>query len=149
MKTPLPILFGSLIFGIAGLFILYFGLDDLADTWQFLENAASATGTVENISTQYSEMGSGSNKTRNWTDIALIRYSPESGTTVRFEHAYGLIEGPLQEGVSVSVAYQPEQPQEARINSFSALWAGDIALLFMGGMFLAAGYAVYRVFGKP
>ena len=148
MKTPLPILIGSLAFGGFGLLIVYFAFNNIIDNWRFMEGASSATGIVEDISTQYSEMGSGSSKTRNWTEVALIQFSLADGAVIEFEHAYGLVEGVLEEGQNVEVAYHPEAPQEARVNSFPALWAGDIVLFVFGSVFMGLGFVVYSVIGK-
>lgn len=149
MKTPLPILFGALLFGGVGLLIVYLALGDIVGTWRFLDGAARAGGVVEDISTRYAETGTGANRSRSLSNLALIRFTTGDGAIVRFEHSYGLWEGKLESGQAVPIAYQPGQPQQARVDLFAALWAGGIAMLVAGGVFIGAGVAVLRVFGKP
>lgn len=147
-KIPLPILVGVMIFGAVGLLIVYFAVLDGVDTWRFIDDAAHARGVVEDITTRYSETGTGANRSRNLTNLAMIRFADMDGAIVHFEHTYGLWEGTLASGQKVDVAYQPGQSRSARIDSFPALWAGNIAMLVCGGLFIGAAVVVYRVFGS-
>ena len=149
LKRPIPILFGAVIFFGTGCLILYLGVGDLIETRRFLENSIDVDGVVEDISTRYVEIGSGPNRSRSLTNVASVRFVAKDGEDFVFEHNYGLLEQRLEPGKPVRVAYQPRRPYEARVDTFSGLWAGSIAMLVLGGMFIAAAFGLMAVFRNP
>jgi len=148
MRSPLPkpLLFGASIFTASGLLILCLSLSDVIETLGFLNDAVKTTGTVERLTTQYTEVGTKPNRSRSITNLAVIRYSNVDETPIVFEHTYGLLEGILEPGQQVTVAYLPQHPEQARVVLFSALWAGHIAMLIMASLFIGASVVLIKVF---
>ena len=148
MTTPLPIKAGTAIFACVGLLILYLAALDIYDNWQFLNKAEHAVGTVQDITSRTTQTGTSNTRRYSTSSLAFIRFKDSSGAIIGFEHSYGLWENTLAPGDNVDVAYDQRQPEAAKVTNFGALWAGNIAMVICGAMFLLAGFAVNRVFGR-
>lgn len=148
MKLPLPIMTGAATFAGIGVLILYLALLDIVDNWRFMDGAIQTEGTVKNITSHTTETGTSNNRRYGTSDLAFIRFKDASGAIISFEHSYGLLENAFEPGDSVTVAYPENQSYAARVATFGALWAAPIAMVVCGGMFVVAGLALYRVFGR-
>jgi len=69
----------------------------------------------------------------------LVRFETTDGNTVEFQSTFRSNPPAYRTGQTVSVLYDPEDPQSASIRGMLALWLSTIVLGFIGSMFLAMG----------
>lgn len=65
----------------------------------------------------------------------VIQFETQSGQIIEFTSATGFDFSTYQVEDEVTILYSQESPQEARIDSFSALWMPSLTLLSIGGLF--------------
>ena len=62
----------------------------------------------------------------------VIEFKPSHGRAIRFSAGVASRPAPYQIGDKVDVLYDPNSPQEARINRFTDLWFAVILFIFFG-----------------
>lgn len=67
-----------------------------------------------------------------------VRFTTADGITV--EQAQGGLVFGCQVGDSLRILYNPENPRQAKIDSFGALWGFPVLGLVLGAAFLSAGF---------
>ena len=78
-------------------------------------------------------------------DHPVVRFTvPVSGRAVTFKSRIGLRPSPFAVGDSVTVAYDPVDPEEAKIASFWTNWLPTVVLLLFGLMCVIAGLLTLR-----
>lgn len=111
---------------LGGLAMVIGGLWIGRDSAQFLEVAARAEGIVVGITEKRGVKGPA-------MDHAIVRFSPpETGPDIVFESKAGLWPSPFAVGDIVTVAYPPEEPEEAEIESFWTLWLLPAVMVVFG-----------------
>ena len=69
----------------------------------------------------------------------VIEFETNRGETVTFTYGSVFLNGPPVVGDSVTVAYDPNTPDKATINSFMGVWAGPLAAAVLAAGTLYAG----------
>jgi hypothetical protein len=69
----------------------------------------------------------------------LVRFETTDGNTVEFQSSFRSNPPAHRTGQTVSVLYDPDDPQSAAIRGVISLWLNSIVLGFIGSMFLAIG----------
>jgi hypothetical protein len=144
-----------LIFGGIGAAVLLWGLGWGLKRYALFRDGQRTTGTMvapeapgPEATGRQGDGGSGS-------DLGLVEFQTAAGQTIRFPRATGQSGSPeYQVGQKVVVLYDPADPHNAQIGTFSQLWVGPLVLLIFGALFLGAGIASFflirstdRVFG--
>ena len=119
------------IFFFGGLFLLYDSYSSYASTSQFLSTAAESEGHVIRLNEVSVTDSEGTNSV---VYEPVIRFQEQSATEVEFV-APGSNPASFDVGDSVDVVYQPGDPQNSRLNSFSSLWFGSILSGIFGVLF--------------
>jgi hypothetical protein len=104
-------------------------------TYSFMQTASRAPGTVVEV-TQYRD-SEGDN-----VYSPVVEYTLPSGRTVRFEEDLRSSPPSHRVGDEVEVLYNPENPEEARINSVFNVWFGPGLLLGLGVCFGSVAFLV-------
>lgn len=100
-----------------------------------LRAGGKATGEVVGSETTIDTSGRGSAKT---FFLPVIRFTTQDGRVIVFtSDTGGRVERP--KGSIVTVLYNPERPQDATLNEFTALWLFPIITAACGLPFLLAG----------
>lgn len=114
-------------FCIIGLFIVVQAFIIFYEKITFIEKANVAQGTV---------LDSSSN------DKTFASFTTKGGKQIKFSSYNNF--GGYDAGESVEVFYNPENPYDAKINSFSVLYLGVLILGLMGSVFFLTGFSFFR-----
>lgn len=71
--------------------------------------------------------------------LPVVRFVTGEGRTIEFTARTGLNPPQFSQGDTVSVAYRPGNPQDARIDGLFLLWGIELILAAVGGMFTLFG----------
>lgn len=104
-------------------------------TRDFTQTATTAPGTVVELARHSDSEGGDSYS-------PVVEYTLPSGRTVRFEEDVSSDPPSHRVGESVEVLYNPEKPEEARINNAFTLWFGPGLLLSLGVCFSSVALLV-------
>ena len=119
------------IFGLVGLVLLGIGIALAASTATFLASAERTDGTVIALTARTSTTrGSGGHVRRSTNWYPTVKFTVD-GRSYSFQSSTGSNPPSYEEGESVPVAYDPDDPSDARIASF---WAAYLAPLIVGGL---------------
>lgn len=119
---------GLVFLGVAVIPLLI-GLFFLVDTLQFLGSAtASATGSI--VACQYPKSSSSA-------CMPTVVFTTARGERVTFSESFA--SSGFAVGQQQPVAYSPDNPHDARIATFLALWFVPTLLLGLAGLFLLIG----------
>ncbi|MDP3976258.1 MAG: DUF3592 domain-containing protein [bacterium] len=126
-KLRLPciimIIVGLLMMGGAGYFIL--------QTIQFIRVSVTTTGVVTDIQSYR-----GNDDT---TYSSIVTFAPKRGEEITFTQSSSSSWIPYNIGDTVPVRYNPENPKDAEINSFTDLWMIPLILFIMGAVIFGVG----------
>jgi hypothetical protein len=78
----------------------------------------------------------------------LVRFETTDGSTIEFQSTLRTNPPAYRTGQTVSVLYDPEDPQSASIRGALSLWLSTIVLGFIGSMFLAMGTGMIFLCGR-
>ncbi|WP_329251497.1 DUF3592 domain-containing protein [Actinoallomurus sp. NBC_01490] len=119
------------IFGLVGLVLLGAGIAVAASTASFLASAQRTDGTVVELTARTSTTRSSGGHTRTSTNwYPTVKFTVD-GRSYSFQSSTGSNPPAYERGESVPVAYDPDDPSNARIASF---WAAYLAPLIVGGL---------------
>lgn len=134
----------GIVFALAGFVMLYFSWHTYNSTNKFLETALSTPGVVVDLERRHSSSTSSSGSSGP-TYAPVVEFThPESGETIRFTSSSSSNPPAFDEGEDVTVLYAPDNPDDARIDSFTDLWLLPLILLGMGIIFAPVGIGVMR-----
>ena len=135
------------IFFFGGMFLIFDGFASYQSTSMFLSTAAESQGQVIQL---IEVAATDSERARTVVYEPLIRFPDQAETDVEFQW-FGSNPAAFNVGDSVSVVYQPGEPQNARVNTFSDLWLRSIISAAFGVAFfwlsLLLGFLL--LFKKP
>ena len=121
------------VFLVLGIGLLAGTIAMLMSTESFLHRAATVTGTViGNDVTIDSQDGSTSYHPR-------FEFQTPDGRNVVVRSSTGSNPPSFSEGDAVTVLYEPQSPEKAKIRSFAQLWLGTLILGIFGVVFTAIG----------
>ncbi len=69
----------------------------------------------------------------------VVRFKPHKGRSVTFTSNLSVRPAPYAVGALVKVLYNPEDPQQAQINSFANLWFSTLMFAFFGPFCIGMG----------
>ena len=129
VKIVGSILFCVGIILIAVTFFLY------QNTSSFIDESQITTGDVIDLSLKTSTSGSGSSHVGSGVYYPIVQFTTDRGEVIEFRGHTGSKPPAYRKGDVVSVRYMPEDPYNARINTFFSVWLvviipGSLAFLF-------------------
>lgn len=116
----------KMIFIVIGVIVLLFALVQIWQNYKFINRASSATGTVSSLNAGGSH--------------PEIDFQTDNGQKISYPQG-GLIFG-YKVGDQITVLYDVNDPNNASINSFGALWGFVLLEALLGIIFVAVGLAV-------
>jgi hypothetical protein len=123
---------------IGGLALLIGGIWYVHAAVVFLDTTHKTAGTVLELKRERGVRGMRQ-------DHPIVRFVvPETGREAVFKSKVGLWPSPFEVGEVVEVAYPPDDPRQAEINSFWTIWLPPLALLLFGSLCLGAGLLTLR-----
>lgn len=122
--------------GAAGVVLLLAGFFLFESTRRFIAGADEAQGTVISLERSRSSSGSGS------TYRPVVEFTASTGSRIEFTGGVASNPPSHRVGESVTVLYNPADPQSARIKSFVQLWFGSLLVLALGLLFGAIGFTM-------
>jgi len=113
-------------------------------TYRFINTAHSTQGTVVNLI--QSRSSSSSSTTNSYVYRPEVIFQTLTGEEITFQSSTGANPPAYRKGESVSILYEPQNPQNARINDILSLWLGPIILGIVGLIFsvFGTGISIYR-----
>jgi hypothetical protein len=129
------------LFALMGLGLLVASVFIYLNTRSFINSSARAKGTV--IAHAQSRSSDGG-----LTYAPVISFRTPDGQTVEFKSQTSSNNPSPALGESVEVLYNPRNPQEAEINSFTSLWILTIILSALGAGFFIIGTTVFIAFRR-
>ena len=121
------------IFLIAGLYVLFGGLVSWYRTRNFLASCVKTKGVI--VSHHYQTSNDEEDKTT--TSFPIFRFNhPITGMeyTVRSN-----VSGRLEEGQEIEILFDPQDPENAKIDNLSHTWMIPIVVTFLGVFFSFLG----------
>lgn len=125
------VLFGA-IFALAGAAALAGGLWLAHDQWRFSGSAIETQGTVVGQVELEGEDGEP-------VFAPLVEWRDDTGTRRRFQGQLAQAHPAHALGETLAMAYDPRNPDDARLTAFWPAWMGAIIATVLGAAFLAAG----------
>lgn len=129
------------LFALVGLGLLVTSVFVYLNTRNFINSSAKATGQVI-------AHASGRSSDGTLTYAPVISFRTPDGQVVEFKSQASSSSPSPAVGEAVEVLYNPRQPQEAEINTFSSLWILPIILSALGAGFFIIGTTVFMVFRR-
>ena len=109
----------------------------------FLQESASATGTVVDLNVIRSESTDDDNRvTVDYFSHPRVTYRDANGREMTFASSVGSSPPKYKVGDKVSVRYHPQRPTEAEIDSFWEIWLPTVAFGACGSVCFVIGAAV-------
>jgi hypothetical protein len=139
-RNPFAGIVAGPIFSIIGVVMAFFGWRDYAATRTFLAGAEHANGSVVELVQRTSTDSDGNTNTYYYP---VVEFTTAGGQAVRYQSSTGSSRTSQQVGDVVDMVYAPENPQNARINTFMDIWFLPAMLLGMGVIFALAGVAAF------
>ena len=112
----------------------------------FAYRATSTTGKViEHEVNTSTSTGSGSNRSTTTTSYRPVVQFQTQGRSIRFVSKAG-DNSPQDQpvGSEVTVLFNPNDPNNAEIDSFSAIWGGSVFMIVFGTIWTVVGAVSYR-----
>ena len=148
MKSKKTAKLVKLVFFGFGFIWIAFGAFFFIDAKFFSSKAYKATGTVVELKKVRRLSTSSSGSTSHVTTYyPVVRYQTKNGKNVTFTSSSGSYPSPYKRGDRVTLLYDPENPQKARIESFSSMWLAPILGFGIGGILFFTG-SVILMWGK-
>ena len=114
---------GVILIAVTGILVV--------DQTRFLTQAHHTSGTVTSIDTETKTSRSGIQSVY----YPIVEFDTDDGQHVRFVGSTGSNPSSFNEGDAVDIVYNPVQPNDAKINSFTQLWFGPMVSGLIGGLF--------------
>ncbi|MEU4579910.1 DUF3592 domain-containing protein [Nonomuraea sp. ATR24] len=144
MRIGRPLTLLGAIFGVVGLVLLGVGVALAVSSASFLSSAGRADGTVvdmtERITTK--PRNSDGHRRRESVWYPTVEFSV-GGRTYTFRDSTGSNPPSYATGESVPVAYDPGDPADARIASFSSGFLGPLIVGGLGLLFTPVGAVLF------
>ena len=118
-------LFVATLFMLIGILLLLKGYEHGSKSYELVKGSASASGEIVKIVPYLSQKAGKSSALQYFPDV---KYIPAGGKEIIFRSQVTSRADHYKPGDKVKVLYKKDNPKDAVIGSFSALWA--IALIF-------------------
>ncbi len=143
---------GGLVFLALGLAFAFFAVVSANNTRAFLATALQAQGTVVDFKESWSRDEDGNDTVSYFPIVTFtalrtarqgsLEYHIDEGRKVTFTAGVGSGEKAYGIGGTVAVNYQPDNPEDARLHSFTENWLLAVILGGFGLVFGGAGVAI-------
>lgn len=120
------------VFVLVGAGLVVWGVISYNTTRTFVDRALSAPGRVVDTR-RYETRGTSDSRD---TIVSVVAFSTPEGREIRFEGPDMNTMASPELGEEVTVLYDPENPTQARVDSFVGLWFVSTLLLVIGGGFV-------------
>ena len=128
------------IFAICSLPFIGVGLHEAYLSNREIKNFAPAFGTVVgNSSTTIFNDGTVSN-----VFLPVIEFVLPDERKIRFTDKVGSFPADYEIGAVLEIIYNPENPSDARINSWKRIWLVPVLLISVGSLLMIAGIIIAR-----
>ncbi len=104
------------------------------NTNKFLATCVLSEGTVIDLVSSRSD--------DSYTYSPIVQFEDQYGNQVLFHSSNGSNPPSYSVGETVEVLFDPESPDDAKINGFFSLWGGVLILGILGTVFFAVGGAI-------
>ncbi|MFG6194367.1 DUF3592 domain-containing protein [Nonomuraea sp. JJY05] len=131
------------IFGLIGLVLLCVGIALAASTAGFLASAERTDGTVVALDARTTTTRSSDGRTRSTTMWYPTVEFTAGGRRYAFQSSTGTNPPSHEKGESVPVAYDPDDPSDARIASFSSAFLAPLIVGGLGVVFTPIGAVLF------
>ena len=125
------------IFTVVAIVMLALTAYTVFDTRQFMSGALIAEGTV----TDLSESIDPDDNSSTWYPI--VQFTARNDQEVEFRSNIGSNPPSFEIGDIVEVAYQPDNVESARVNTFGQLWTMSLILGFLSTIFGCFSFAFW------
>ena len=119
------------VFSVVGIGMLIGAFFWYNSSSEFSEKSVRAEGTVVELVVNRSR------DSRTYSPV--VQFVNEAGKKIEFKSRTGSNPPDYSRGEKVEVLYLPENPEEAKINSFFALWGGALIFGGLGSVFFLIG----------
>ncbi len=123
---------GFILMAVGALFVLI-GLRLFVRIRRFLARAVTTQATVVDVEVTDSDGPS---------YAPVLRFTIPDGRTVQFVHQYGHDEVRWEVGELMGVVYDPDDPDDARLDSVAGRYLGTIITTLVGLVLLGVGAAI-------
>ena len=106
----------------------------------FVVTASETQGSIVKLKSEYTRNGS--------VGRPVFSFIDDKGMTHTIINSSGSGFYSFEDGESVKVLYDKEEPNNAMINSFTTLWLGPISVGFIGAIFSAVSWFYLFVLNK-
>ncbi|RPI78654.1 MAG: DUF3592 domain-containing protein, partial [Desulfobacteraceae bacterium] len=142
MKWVIMILLGSL-----GLAVLVYGLMWGAKRFSLLKDGLRTQGKVVKIE---KSLPVDETKSASASYYPIVEFQDRNGATIRFKGSTGSNAPAYETGVQVPLVYNPRNPSEAQLTTFSQFWLGPLLITLAGLGILFLSYGAFSMMGgKP
>ena len=130
----------GLLFVLIGIAVLISGVVGAVKQSRESARRVAATGVVVDLVRRVVRPGSAG------IYCPTVDFITATGQTVRFQSEFGTMPASYQVGQSIAVRYNPDNPQEAEVDSATSRWLVPGCMIGMGVLFLGMGL-VFMVIG--
>ncbi len=123
------------LFMLGGIGLFVWGVVSWLRTRTTLEGMTHTTGIITNRAWRWDEMASGQSR----LSYPTVRFQISDGRAVEFRSAAGTNPAAGKVGDQVVVVYNPLNPQDARINTFMAVWFQYLVIFGVAVGFVVLG----------
>ena len=124
----------KILFPLIGILLLALSFFFEQKTTAFIAKAVKADGVVSDMVRSYSN--------RSYSYAPVVRFVARDGKKIEFKSSVSSNPPSYRIGQKVTVFYDPENPQTAKINSFMSLWALPAVTGGVGTLFLLVSAAI-------
>jgi len=130
----------GLLFVLIGIAVLISGVIGVVKQSRESARRVAATGVVVDLVRRVVSPGSAG------IYCPTVDFITAAGQTVRFQSEFGTMPASHQVAQSIAVRYNPDNPQEAEVDSATSRWLVPGCMIGMGVLFLGMGL-VFMVIG--
>lgn len=137
------------IFGLAGVALVWNALKLFEHTWRRLPHLLHAQGTVMRIERRRRTFSSGGRMRTMVATFPVIQFLNHAGELVSFQSAVGDAEpSRYRPGQAIKVRYDPEGQLPPMIDSWSGLWLPVLFQSIGGLVFIGGSVLIWVAFGQ-
>lgn len=142
--------FMILVFFFGGIGVIYLGVQMLAHRIRRKPFMRTAEGTILKFEQRVMRSSSGNRMHSTTVHFPVIQYSTDSGHLVTFRSESGRSANAAiyTTGQKVQVIYDPESPEDAHINTRSALYFTPVTMIIGGLIILGTSVLIAFLFGE-
>ncbi|QIP17430.1 DUF3592 domain-containing protein [Spirosoma aureum] len=129
-------------FGLLGIGLLTGAFFSYRNIRQWLSDTDKATGRVIGLDKRQSVDRFNDRDSYSTAYYPVVQFSGPSGQSITFRSSVGSSSPDYQIGESVSVLYDRQNPDSARVDAFMSIWLVPLVLGVLGIVFMIAGLSL-------